>query len=106
MTRTHKPHNAKPRIFMSYAKEDAQRVRPLFTEFTRAGFDPWMDIEALKPGQDWKREIQKAIKNADFVVVFLSHTSIRKRGYVQAEIKFTLEVLAEIPDEHVFAIPT
>ena len=46
------------------------------------GHEPWLDEDRLLPGQDWDREIRRAIEHADVVIVCLSERS-EKRGYVQ-----------------------
>ena len=53
----------------------------------------------------WQREIARAVREADLVVVCLSSDSIEKRGYVQREIKDVLDVADEMPDGRVFVVP-
>ena len=50
-------------------------------------------------------EIPKAIRASDYILIFLSKTSVAKRGYVQKEFKLALEVLREIPEGTIYAIP-
>jgi hypothetical protein len=69
------------------------------------GYDPWFDEESLLPGQDWKREIIKAVRASDIVIVCLSNKSITQSGYVQKEIKFALDVAEEQPEDAIFLIP-
>ena len=93
------------KIFLSYAKEDIDIVSKLYRRLKEKGYEPWLDIKNLLPGQRWEQEIPKAIKTSDFVLVFFSKTSISKRGYVQKEFKLTLEVLDTIPEGQIFVIP-
>ena len=69
------------------------------------GFDPWLDEEKLLPGQDWNREIIKAVRGSDIVLVCLSEKSISKSGYVQKEIKYALDIADEQPEGSIFLIP-
>ena len=69
------------------------------------GFDPWLDEENLEAGQEWEKEIPKAVRNSDVAIVCLSPGSINKRGYVQKEIKFSLDVAEEQPEGSIFLIP-
>jgi hypothetical protein len=49
------------RVFLAYVKEDIARVKSLYRYLKRQGFDPWMDVYRLLPGQDWPRAIERAI---------------------------------------------
>lgn len=93
------------KIFISYAKEDITAARHLYRDLLEAGFQPWLDVIDLLPGQKFDSEIRKAIKNCLYFVALVSSNSIEKRGYVQKEIKEALEVLETIPESHVFLIP-
>jgi hypothetical protein len=65
----------------------------------------WLDEETLLPGQDWAWEIQRAIQTSDFILIFLSRSSVAKRGYVQREMKLALDVLQELPEGTIHTIP-
>jgi formylglycine-generating enzyme required for sulfatase activity len=80
-------------------------VRELYRRLRADGFEPWLDEEDLLPGQDWQREIPKAVRQADVVIVCLSDKAITKRGYVNKEIKVALDVADEQPEDAVFVIP-
>jgi hypothetical protein len=92
-------------IFLCHASEDKSQVDQYYRRLKELGFKPWLDKKDLLPGQNWRVEIPKAIKASDFVLIFLSHRSVQKRGYVQKEFKLALEVLDEIPSGRVFIIP-
>ena len=49
--------NNRARIFLAYAEEDRVVVRQLYAALQAAGFEPWMDVENLLPGQNWPRAI-------------------------------------------------
>lgn len=93
------------RLFLSYARPDGSSAQRLADELSHDGLDVWLDVEKLLPGQRWRDEIQKAIKNSDFVLILLSTQSVSRRGYVQSEIASALDVLKEIPPSEVFIIP-
>ena len=65
-------------IFLAHANEDKARVRELHRKLKEAGYRPWLDKVDLIPGQQWKKEIPKAIENSDMFVACLSETSIQK----------------------------
>jgi hypothetical protein len=91
-----------PKVFISYAREDVGPARRLFNSLTEAGAEPWLDVENLLPGQHWELEIEKAIKQTDFVIALLSSKSMRKRGFMQQELRSALSTLDEIPEGDVF----
>lgn len=93
------------RVFLCHSSDDKPAVRELYEQLVKEGFDPWLDEEKLLPGQNWKREISKAVREADAVLVCLSQSSISKRGYIQKEIKVALEVACEFPEGTIFLIP-
>src|SRR5262249_521181 len=69
------------------------------------GFQPWLDEEDLLPGQKWEAEIRNAVREADVVLVCLSKQSAAKEGFIQKEIKFTLDRADEKPEGTVYVIP-
>ncbi len=92
-------------IFLSYASADRVAVRDLYRRLSDAGFTPWMDEEDLLPGQSWTREIFKAIRNSELILVCLSATSLNKLGYVQKEITYALDIWQEKLADDIFVIP-
>ncbi|MEG9502828.1 MAG: toll/interleukin-1 receptor domain-containing protein [Methylorubrum extorquens] len=95
----------RPKIFISYCREDGPTAEKLFNRFVQLGADPWLDTEKLLPGHRWKREISAAIKESDFFVALLSTRSVNKRGYVQKELREALDVLETVPEDQAFIIP-
>jgi hypothetical protein len=95
-----------PRIFLCHASEDKPRVRELYHKLKAAGYRPWLDKEDLLPGQDWRHEIEKIIRDPyNIVVVCLSCHSILKRGVVQQEIKWALDMLEQASEDAIYLIP-
>jgi hypothetical protein len=64
-----------------------------------------MDKKNLLPGQDWKTEIEKAIRGSDIFLACLSNHSVNKTGFVQAELKRALDVADLMPEGKIFIIP-
>src|SRR5688572_509318 len=100
MTDTKRPH-----VFLCHASEDKPAVRKLYERLVKDGIDAWLDEEKLLPGQDWKHEISKAVKNSDAIIVFLSSHSVKKAGFVQKEIKLALDIAQEKPQGTIYFIP-
>lgn len=93
------------RVFICHSSDDKSIVRDVSRKLRAEGIEPWLDEEDLLPGQDWNQEITQAVRSSDTVIVCLSQGSINKRGYVQKEIKYALDVADEQPDGTIFLIP-
>ncbi|HET6976344.1 MAG TPA: toll/interleukin-1 receptor domain-containing protein [Pyrinomonadaceae bacterium] len=93
------------RVFLCHSSGDKSAVRDLYNRLLQDGIDPWLDEEKLLPGQDWQREIPRAVRDCDVVIVCLSRGSISKKGYIQKEIKYALDVADEQPEGAIFIIP-
>ena len=76
-------------VFVSYAREDRDRVEPLVELFEANGLSVWWDRE-LVPGSTYEDVIDKAIVKAKCVVVIWSKHSISSE-WVQAEASDGLE---------------
>jgi hypothetical protein len=97
------PH--KSQIFLSYAYEDRDKVVDVSKRLSEAGYDTWVDAKNLLPGQDWEIEIRKALKDSEFVFIFLTKNSTTKEGYLQKEIKSALRLADEKPEGTIFLVP-
>lgn len=97
--------NDRIRVFLAYAKEDQATVKQLYDKLQEAGFEPWMDIAKLMPGQNWPRAIQQAIDVTDFILVNFSHKSVGKRGHFQCELRHALEAAERMPLGEIFLVP-
>jgi len=91
-------------IFISYAREDQDRVKQLYHSLVEAGFHPWLDREHILPGMKWEPIIKQALKRSNFALVCLSATSINKRGFLQKEIKEALEHAKEKLEDDIWLI--
>ncbi len=94
-----------PRVFLSYAREDYSVVDRIFEGLKKHGIDAWQDDKSLKIGDDYKNEIEKAINESDFAIVFLSSLSLSKTGYVSREFREILEVERYRPLGFPFTLP-
>ena len=94
------------RVFLCHASGDKSAVIKLYEHLVKDGIDAWLDKEKIIPGQDWRIEIPKVVKNSDVVVVCLSSQSVTKEGFVQKEIRYALDAADEKPDGTIFIIPT
>lgn len=63
-------------VFLSYAREDADRVRPLAAALEKLGHTVWWD-EQVAGGDQFTHAIQDALDKADVVIVAWSKSSVR-----------------------------
>jgi TIR domain/Predicted nucleotide-binding protein containing TIR-like domain len=79
-------------LFVSYAREDLERVRPLVDAvreelaFRALPVDVWMDISNLRPGEEWNAAIAEALEASIGFLFFLSPRSLRS-AWVRREVQ-------------------
>lgn len=96
----------KLKVFLCHASQDKPAVRKLYASLLNEGWiEPWLDEEKLLPGMDWDLEIQKALREADLIIICLSKESVAKEGYVQREFKRALSYAEEKPEGTIYIIP-
>jgi hypothetical protein len=95
------------RLFLSYAREDLEFALRLRNELAQhPELDPWIDVIGLLPGcSDWESTILNRIDNSDFFIVLLSTRSVSKDGFLQAEMRESLDRARSKPPGQRFIIP-
>src|SRR5689334_14835501 len=58
--------------FISYSRKDAEFVQRLNTAFVNANRVVWLDWQNIPRGEDWWREIQSGIEQADAFICLIS----------------------------------
>jgi len=64
-----------PDIFISYAHEDQERVRPIVQELEKRWSVFW--DRKIPPGKTWENSIGKALEESPCVLVVWSHSSVQ-----------------------------
>ncbi len=67
------------RVFLSYAKENLDKVKEVYNGLIKRGLNVWFDNEHLGPGP-WKPQIEKAISRCCYFVICISEAALRKTG--------------------------
>ncbi|MGI5487967.1 toll/interleukin-1 receptor domain-containing protein [Microtetraspora malaysiensis] len=86
---SNQPPEALPgHAFISYVREDKERVDRLQDILESAGIRVWRDTDNLWPGQDWKIEVRNAITSGSlaFIACFSEHTQAREISYQNEEL--------------------
>lgn len=95
----------KEHVFLSYCRDNKSEVAKLRGDLTAAGESVWWDQDIL-PGQDWRLEIRKAMKNAYSVVLCLSREiEDRVTSGVYPEILDAIAAYREYSPGTVYLIP-
>jgi len=66
----------KPTVFISYSRKDGEFAHRLADDLRTAGYSVWVDISGLRGGQQWVREIDKAVRGCDAFVLIISPDSM------------------------------
>jgi hypothetical protein len=81
------PLGSRPRVFISYAREDGDLASRVFDALQKAYFEPWLDRESLGGGDDWDKRIEADLNASDFALVLYTPAFCRKTdSYVNKEV--------------------
>lgn len=69
-------------IFISYAREDLDRVRSVAQALNKRGWSVFWDREIL-PGEMWRQVIDKELGEARCVLVVWSHASVKSHWVIE-----------------------
>jgi TIR domain-containing protein len=81
--------------FISYVREDRDRVADLQDVLTAAGISVWRDVDQLWPGQDWRTIIRNAITEGAlvFIACFSDASVSRVKTFQNEELNLAIEQL-------------
>ena len=74
-------------VFISYHHDDGDFAENLISRIEKAGFETWVDDARLHGGEDWRTEIDQAIKDA-FALIVIMTPEARSSEYVTYEWAF------------------
>lgn len=96
----------KPKVFISYVREDQEKALEIYEFLLQHGCDPWIDVKKIGIGQYWREVIMKNIEDSDYFIACLSKQSITKNGFFQEELETAIEILNQLPDKNnIFCLP-
>src|SRR5579863_6987597 len=89
------PGSAGGRVFISYVREDSERVDALQRLLETAGILVWRDTADVRPGERWDRRIRRAIADDSliFIACFSQASAGRLKSYQRREILIAVEQL-------------
>ena len=81
------PFGSRPRVFISYAREDGDIAARVFDGLQKSQFEPWLDTELLQGGEQWDQRIRSELETADYALVLYTPALCKKTdSYVNREI--------------------
>ena len=84
-----------PPVFLSYFRDNFEEARILRQYLQGQGFSVWWD-QMILPGEDWRFEIRKAMKQSGAVVLCLSKEAVaRKTSEIYPEIFEAVKIYRE-----------
>jgi hypothetical protein len=94
------------RAFISYVRENTDKIDRLCRQLTESGASVWLDRTDIAPGVRWKDAIRREIRNgAFFVACFSKESTEKRRSYMNEELSLAVDELRLRPMEQVWFIP-
>ncbi|MCI0714148.1 MAG: toll/interleukin-1 receptor domain-containing protein [Chloroflexi bacterium] len=79
-------------IFISYRRQSSSALAMLIaSELHRAGYQPFIDISNIYPGDQWHGLIEKEVKKSTVFIVVIGLETLEKSKPVREEIKWAVE---------------
>jgi hypothetical protein len=96
----------RPRVFLSYVRDDSVTVDRLANALRRHQIDVWLDREDILPGQRWKDAIRQAIRSGShFIACFSTHYTSRPKTYMNEELTLAIDELRQLSQSRVWFVP-
>ena len=93
-------------VFISYIRENKVEVDRIHQELESLGIKIWRDLQDINPGERWKRQIRKAIREgAFFIACFSKEYNKRDKTYMNEELTIAIDELRKRPTDRVWFIP-
>ncbi len=78
------------RVMISYSRRDSDLVDRLERDLHAAGFPVWVDRRDIEGGDEWSKEIHRAIDDASVILVVLSPAAVAS-PWVRREYRYALK---------------
>lgn len=94
-------------VFISYVKEDRDKIESLRSFLEAGGVRVWTDKENIDPGQDWKLSIEEAITKRAlvFLACFSDNSAARGVTYQNEELNLAADQIRLRSMDHAWFIP-
>lgn len=95
----------KKSIFISYSHRDLETVRQIVSGLQERGFNPWLDVDEIVPGQKWTSAIDKAIAESSAALLIISENFYAESNRLEHENSIILNRLDNKELSSISAIP-
>ena len=86
------PQSKPIQIFISYERADSEIAKSLHEALPRNRFEPWLDVDFLRGGEDWNQQLEDKIHESDYFLVLNSkNLAAKTQGYVNKELSIALD---------------
>lgn len=97
------------KVFISYAQPDSPAAQRISDQLTKANISNWLYERDLQPGDDWKEQTARALRDSTHGLFLLSPTSLNS-PVTSLEWKYFLSqnkplLIAQVDDVHPEDIP-
>jgi len=93
-------------VFLSYAHEDAGPAAAIRDSLEAAGMSVWFDKQSLRTGDDFERNIRRAIQSCSlFVAVLSRHTLDPEARFFRREWHQAIRLAEQLPANRRFLVP-
>jgi len=90
------------RLFLSHASEDAETIKELANQLRTAGVDVWLDLDEIKPGDNWMECLESGLRECDSFAVYVGRLGIAR--WINREVRVALDRNAKDPEFRVIPI--
>ena len=77
------------KVFLSYARKDTELANELGERLAKGGFQVWNSHQQVVPGENWAKEIGKALDDSDLMVILLTPKAMES-DWLRHEIEFAI----------------
>jgi hypothetical protein len=90
-------------VFISYVREDSDKVDGLCAVLEAAGIPYWRDRKDLGPGDAWRAKIRSAIRSGAlvFLACFSDNSRAKDKSYMNEELTLAAEEFRQMPPARV-----
>ncbi|MGJ9413835.1 toll/interleukin-1 receptor domain-containing protein [Aeromicrobium sp. CF4.19] len=94
-------------VFISYVHENNDQVDQLCAVLEAAQIPYWRDRKDLAPGDDWRAEIRRAIRNGSlvFLACFSGESRTKGKSHMNEELTLAVDEFRQLPPGHKWLIP-
>lgn len=77
------------KVFVSHAAKDRSLAEELARELSQSGLNVWNPYDQIEPGDNWHKEVGKALEQSDLMIVLLTPSAMESRA-LRSEIDYAL----------------